>query len=80
MYGILDKMVVEKGAGDLLLLQKALERRVARLDGLFAAVAGLAAHQGLSPETWDSILERTCPTFDDPNVNYSVAGYFVPID
>jgi hypothetical protein len=80
MYGILDKMAVQKSAGTSPdpLLPKALERRVNRIDELFAAIAGLAAHQGLTPETWKSILERTCPAFDDAKVDYKIDGYPVP--
>jgi hypothetical protein len=80
MYGMLDKMAGQKSAGVPLdpLQSKALERRVNRIDELFAAIAGLAAHQGLTGDTWDSILERTCPTFDDPKVNYNIDGFSVP--
>jgi hypothetical protein len=79
MYGILDKMAVEKGTGVSPdpALPKAIQRRVTRLDGLFAAIAGLAAHKGLDEETWISILERTCPTFDDPKLDYKIDGYSV---
>jgi len=55
-----------------------LQRRVERLDGLFAAVNSLAVHYGLTEQTWLSILQRTCPTFDDRNINYQVDGTPTP--